>query len=67
MNILSINPDDIDQLKLSLISFGSLGGIGIGLLFSMILSSNLTKIIVSLFFLGISLWMILKNIHLLMR
>ena len=64
-NILLMKPGDLNPLKLSLISFGSISGIGIGVLLSLILHSNTTKIIVGISFLGIGVYTVFKNIDLL--
>ena len=63
--ILVMKPEDLDPLKLSLISFGSIAGIGLGLLLSLLFSSNTAKLILGLCLLGIGFTIIFKNIHLL--
>ena len=66
MDILDITPEQLNPTKLGFISFGSIGGISIGLLLSFIIVSPLSKLIVAVFLFGLSLYMILKNIKLLM-
>lgn len=65
MNVSEINPDDLNPLKLSLISFGSLAGMGIGLLLSVIITSTFWKVIIAIILLTISISTIIKNIELL--
>ncbi len=65
MDLLEVKPKDLNPLKLSLISFGSIGGIGVGLLLSMIITSNLSRMILAMVSLGFSLYLVIKNIKLL--
>ncbi len=67
MKISEINPEDLNQTKLSLISFGSIAGIGIGLLFSFIITSTITKLVIAFFLISLSIYIIIKNIHLLLN
>ncbi len=66
MKISEINPEDLNQTKLSLISFGSIAGIGLGLLLSFLVTSTITKLVISLFLISLSVYIIFKNIHLLL-
>ncbi len=66
MDFLEVKPSDLSPLKLSLVSFGSIGGIGVGLLISMIITSTLFKVIIAISFLALSLYLILKNLKLLL-
>lgn len=65
MKITDIHPDDLDRNKLSLISLGSLCGMGIGFIIGFILPNIWFALITGLLFLGFSGYSIFKNIHLL--
>jgi len=60
-----ITTQDLNPLKLSLISFGSLAGMGLGLLLSLLFTSTIARLIIGLALLGLSITIIFKNIHLL--
>ena len=60
-----MKPEDLNPIKLSLISFGSLAGMGIGFLLSLLFTSTLFRLIVVLCLLGLSITIIFKNIHML--
>ena len=59
----SKKPLVLDPFKLSLISFGSLAGMGIGLLLSFVVTSNIYRLIFAGVLLFLSLSSIFKNIN----
>lgn len=66
MKFTEINPEDLSPLKLNLISLGGLGGVGVGLFLSIILTSTTAKIVLGVLLFSTSLFTILKNINLLL-
>lgn len=66
-SLIELKPEDLNPLKLSLISFGSIAGMGIGLLLSLIIPNTNAKVIVGISFICISLYVILKNYNLLLH
>jgi len=63
----SIKVEDLDRAKLAFISFGSLCGMGIGLLFSFIATNNWFKLIVGVSLIFTGLWSIMKSIDMLRK
>ena len=63
--IIGLKPSDLNPFKLALVSFGSLCGVGVGLLLSLLLTSILWRVIVAVIFLIIGFSSLMKNIQLL--
>ena len=63
----SIKVEDLDRAKLAFISFGSLCGMGIGLLFSFIATNTWFKLIVGILLIFTGLWSIMKSIDMLRK
>lgn len=66
MNLIEVKPEQINPIKLSLVSFGSLGGMSMGLLLSLIITSTMFKVILAIILFSLSVYLIVKHIHLLL-
>lgn len=66
MDITKIKPEDLDRVKLSFISLGSVCGIGLGLLISILIESTLVKAIIAIILLLFGVSLIFQRIHLLL-
>lgn len=65
-SFLDLTASDLNPLKLNLVSSGSIAGIGVGLLLSILLTSTLIKIIVGISLITFIIISLIKNIELLM-
>lgn len=63
----SLTADDLDRVKLSFISFGSLCGMGLGFLLSFIITNYWMKMILGIGLLYFGFWAIMKALPLLRK